>query len=134
MKKLLFLLFAVALFIACDKDKDDVNVSLQGTTWGTTFQHIHSENGKDYPHTREVEVNFNSETRGTFLLKAVNLPDDITLEAFPMNFSYTYNGSSGTATFEPNGEKVPFTVTGNKLKMTVELQPGIDVAFELTKK
>ncbi len=132
MKKLMFLFFIAALFAACEKD--DTGESLEGTTWSTTIQQTHSENGKSYNYNREIEVNFSSDTRGTVVLKSVSLPDNITLGAITTNFSYTYNGSSGTATFEPNGEKVGFTVSGNKLRMTLELQPGIDTSVEFTKK
>ena len=130
MKKLVTIFFIAALFAACEKEND----SLAGTTWTTSIEQTHNENGKTYPYTRDIELSFSSDTRGAFVFKSASLPDNITLDAFTTNFSYTFNGSSGTAVFEPNKENIPFTVSGNKLRMTVKLQAGIELSLDLTKK
>lgn len=134
MKKLITILFIAILFVACDKEKE--NDTLAGTTWATSIQQTHNENGKEYTYTRNIEVIFSSDTRGTFVLKSASLPDDITLDALTIDFSYTYNGSSGkgVAVFEPGKESASFTVAGNKLKITTAPVEGIELSLELTRK
>lgn len=134
MKKLITVLFIAALFVACDKEKE--NDTLVGTTWTAGIEQKHNENDKEYTYTRNIEMIFSSDTRGTFVLKSASLPDDITLDALTFDFSYTYNGSSGkgVASFETNNNSAAFTVTGNKLKITTAPVEGIQLSLELTKK
>lgn len=135
MKKIALFIFASLLFIACEKEKSD---SLANTTWVTSIETTHNEvkNGKSYEYTREIEVVFTDDSKGSFILKEAKLPDDITLEALTLSFAYTYNASSGkgNAVFAPNNAQVPFTVSGNKLKMSATPQENLGVSLEFTKK
>lgn len=130
MKKLVIIFFVTALFAACEKEDD----TLSGTTWTTTIEQTHNENGQTYTYNRDIEMSFSSNTRGTLVFKSASLPDNIMLGAITMNFSYTFNGTSGTAVFEPNNDNIPFTVSNYKLKMTAKPQSGIEISLELTKK
>ena len=127
------MLATVFIFTACKKDEPE---TLAGTSWGTQIEQTHSENGKTYPHTRTIDLNFSSSTAGAVVVNSVTLPDNITLGAITVPFTYTYNSSNseGAVTFMPNGETGTFTINGETLKMNSEIQSGISINLDFTKK
>ena len=132
MKKIALFLFITLLFAACEKDKTD---SLANTKWTSSFDYSHQENGKTYDYTRDVELVFTDETKGSIHFKEKILEDNIKLDAILFNFNYTYSASSGKgiATFAPNSSQVPFTVSGNKLKISALPQGNMTITLEFTK-
>ncbi len=132
MKKTMFIMLAVMFVItACKKDEPE---TLAGTSWGTEINQTHTENGKTYPYVRKVDLNFSTST-GTLLMNSATLPDNITLDALALPFSYTYNpdNKEGVATLA-GGQTATFSISGNTLKMSAEMQPGISVSMDFVKK
>lgn len=133
MKKTSFIMLAaIFIFTACKKNEPE---TLAGTAWEANLNQTHEQDGKSYSYIRIIDLNFSTST-GNIVFNSATLTDAITLDAITLPFSYTYNSDTkeGSTTFMPNGEKATFSISGNTLKMSSEVQTGISININFTKK